>query len=148
MSAESPSTGELQHILTNTHSEKGLSSYLEQHTVPDSDLSFSSVFQTLLEQYHPEKSKSDIIQASNLERTYAYQLLNGTRRPGRDKVLALGIAAGFSLKEIRKLLESAGAAILYSRSSRDAVIIYGIEHRLGLMRINEMLEEIGEKAIE
>lgn len=146
MSAEPPSTGELQNLLLKTHSQKDLGDYLEQHTVPDSELSFSQTFQALLEQH--ALSKSEVIHGSNLDRTYAYQVLNGTRVPGRDKILALGISAGFSVKEIRRLLECARTGILYSRSSRDAVIIYGIEHHLDLMRINEMLSDIGEKVIE
>ncbi|MCI8578891.1 MAG: hypothetical protein HFG64_15560 [Lachnospiraceae bacterium] len=146
MSIEPPSTGELQNILTSTHSRKDLANYLDQHTVPDSALSFSQTFQLLLDQHNLKKA--DVIRDSNLDRTYAYQVLSGSRHPGRDKILALGIAAGFSVKEIRRLLECASAAILYSRSSRDAVILYGIENRLNLMRINEMLLEINEKIIE
>ena len=146
MSIEPPSTGELQNILTSTHSRKDLANYLDQHTVPDSALSFSQTFRLLLDQHNLKKA--DVIRDSNLDRTYAYQVLSGSRHPGRDKILALGIAAGFSVKEIRRLLECASAAILYSRSSRDAVILYGIENRLNLMRINEMLLEINEKIIE
>lgn len=146
MSAELPSTGELQNLLLGTRSPKGLNDYLEQHTVPDSKFSFSQTFQTLLEQH--QLSKAEVIHGSNLDRTYGYQILNGSRVPGRDKILALGISAGFSVKEIRRLLECARAGILYSPSSRNAVIIYGIENHLGLMRINEMLSDIGEKIIE
>lgn len=146
MSAEIPSTGELENILINTHSRKDLKNYLEQNTLPDSNLSFSLTFQTFLKQY--QLKKADVIRDSNLDRTYAYQIINGTRRPSRDKVLALGIAASFTIKEIRRLLECAGAAILYSRSSRDAVILYGIENHLSLLRINEMLLEINENIIE
>lgn len=146
MATELPSTGELQNILTGTHSQKGLTDYLAQHTVPDSALSFPQAFQALLEQHGLKKAH--VIRDSNLDRNYAYQMLSGSRRPGRDKILALGIAAGFSVKEVRRLLECAGAAILYSRSSRDAVILYGIENHLGLMRINEMLMEINERIVE
>ena len=146
MDAESPSTGELQNILLNTHSSKGLADYLNQHTLPKGDLSFSAAFQTLLEQHNLKKA--DVIQDSNLDRTYAYQILNGSKSPSRNKILALGIAAGFSVKEIRRLLECANAGILYSRSARDAVILYGIEIRLGLLRINELLSDMEEAIIE
>lgn len=120
MSAELPSTGELQNLLLGTRSPKGLNDYLEQHTVPDSKFSFSQTFQTLLEQH--QLSKAEVIHGSNLDRTYGYQILNGSRVPGRDKILALGISAGFSVKEIRRLLKCARTGILYSPSSRDAVI--------------------------
>lgn len=146
MSTESPSTGELQNILLNTHSSNGLADYLKQHTVSDSGLSFASAFEDFMKKHNLKKAT--VIQGSNLDRTYAYQILNGTKLPSRDKVLALGISAGLSVKEIRRLLECAKTGILYSRSARDAVILYGIENHLGLMRINEMLSEINEKIIE
>lgn len=146
MLPERPSTGELQNILLDTHSQKGLADYLEQHTMPDADLSFSAAFQALLERHGLAKAK--VIQASNLDRTYAYQVLNGTKLPGRDKILALGIGAGFSVKEVQQLLKCAKTGILYSRSSRDAVILYGIENQLGLIAVNEMLLERGERIIQ
>ena len=34
-------------------------------------------------------TKSDVVKASNLNEVYAYQILSGTRRPSRDKLLCL-----------------------------------------------------------
>lgn len=146
MAIEPFSTGTLLNVLVNTHTQKGLSDYLENYTIPDSALSFSAAFQSLLEQHH--LTKSQVIRDSGLDRTYAYQIINGTKAPGRDKILALSLSAGFTLKETCKLLEAAKAGILYSRSSRDAVIIYGIQHRLGVMKVNEMLSLINEIILE
>lgn len=146
MPTESPSTGELQNILVNTHSRQELTDYINQYTTPAPALSFPAVFRQLLNQHN--LSFPAVIKAANQDRNYAYQLLNGSRNPGRDKVLALGIAAGFSVKEIRRLLECAQAGILYSRSSRDAVILYGIENHLSLDQINDILSEQNEKIIE
>lgn len=139
-------TGELLSILTSTHSSTDLHQYLREYTCPDDTLSFSRTFSMMAE--HHAYSKSEIIRRSNLDRTYAYQILNGTKLPGRDKILALGIGAGFSLREIQKLLECAKEGILYSRSQRDAVIIYGIEHHFTVLQINELLNEHGEKLLE
>ncbi len=139
-------TEELQNILISTHSYKELTNYLKENTIPDSNLSFSFAFQSLLAQHNLKIS--DVVRNSNLDRTYAYQAINGSRNPSKDKILSLGIAAKLTLKEIQRLLECAGAAILYSRSSRDAVIIYGIENHLSLMCINDMLLEINEKIIQ
>lgn len=146
MAPEPKSTEELQNLLANTHSPRELSAYLKQHTLPDSEMSFHQAFQALLDKYGLEKS--EVIRRSNLDRTYAYQILNGKKTPGRDKVLALSIAAGLSEKEIRRLLEYARAGILYPRSARDSVILFGIREHLGLMDVNEMLMENGEKIIE
>lgn len=139
-------TGELTKILSSAHTKADLIRYTRQYAFADSSLSFPALFQCLLEQ--KGLSKSEVIKNSFLDRTYAYQILSGARVPGRNKILALGISAQFSLKEIQKLLEYAKAGGLYSRSSRDAIIIYGIEHHMDLLRINELLDENGEELVE
>lgn len=132
-------TGELLSILSDTHSSKELNRYLENYTFPENHFSFCHTFTAIIEE--KGLSKAEIIRRSNLDRTYAYQILNGTKLPGRDKILALSIAAGLSLRETQRMLECAEEGILYSRSSRDAVIIYGIEHHLTILQINELLDK-------
>ena len=143
---DSKTTGELLHILTSTHSQKELDNYLEAHTKPDDSLDFAGCFQHFLEIH--DLKKSDIIRAAQLDRTYGYQILSGVRRPGRDKILTLCIAAGLTLRETQRCLECAGEGILYARSSRDAVVIYGIEHHMDVMRINELLADKKELILE
>lgn len=143
---DSKTTGELLHILTSTHSQKELDNYLETHTESDASMDFAGCFQHFLD-IHGLK-KSDIIRAAQLDRTYGYQILSGARQPGRDKILALCIAAGLTLRETQRCLECAGEGILYARSSRDAVIIYGIEHRMDVMQINELLVDKRERILE
>lgn len=135
-------TGELLKVLHSTHSSKALQEYRTQHTIPDSSLSFADAFSELLDAHH--LSKAEVIRNSLLDRTYAYQIINGTKTPGRDKILSLSIAAGLSLKETQHVLTCAAEGILYSRSSRDAIIIYCIEHRFDIYDTNEMLQNAGE----
>ncbi len=136
------STDQLFDILTSTHSPKGLDQYIICHTQPDAAFSFKRAFDQLLQQH--KLKRSEVIRRSGLERTYGYQLLNGRKQPGRDKILALSIAAGFSLQEVQQLLKRSKEGALYPRSSRDAVLIYGIEHHLDVLRVNEMLADTGE----
>ncbi len=143
---DSKTTGELLRILTGTHSQKELDAYLETHTKPDASMDFAGCFQHLLKSH--DLKKSDVIRAAQLDRTYGYQILNGARQPGRDKILALCVAAGLTLRETQRCLECAGEGILYAKSSRDAVIIYGIEHHMDVMRINELLSNKGERILE
>lgn len=143
---DSKTTGELLRILTSTHSQKELDSYLETHTRPESGAGFASCFQQLLESRGMKRS--DVIRAAQLDRTYGYQILSGAKKPGRDKILALCIAAGLTLRETQRCLETAGEGILYARSARDAVIIYGIERHLDVMRINELLTDKKEPGLE
>lgn len=138
-------TGQLLAVLQDTHSQKELQDYCRQHTWNQQQLSFSKAFLELLEEH--QLSKADVIRKSMLDRTYAYQITGGIRRPSRDKIIALGIAAEVSLKEVQHLLICAKEGALYPRCLRDAILIYGIEHHQNILQINELLEDAGEKLL-
>ena len=70
--ADAKTTGELLNILTGTHSQKELDTYLETHTSPDASLDFAGCFQHFLKIH--DLKKSDIIRAAQLDRTYGYQI--------------------------------------------------------------------------
>ena len=58
---------------------------------------------------------AQVIERSQIERTYGHQLFNGTRRPSRDKVLQLALGLGLSVDETQRLLRAAGKSPLYPR---------------------------------
>ena len=80
-----------------------------------------------------------MIQQAQIDRTYGYQLFNGTRRPSRDKVLQLALGMGLSLEETQHLLQAAGRSPLYPRLKRDAVLIFCLKNGYDLMETQEML---------
>ena len=86
-------------------------------------------------------SKASLIANSNLERTYVYHILSGTKTPGRDKLIILAIAAGADIAETQNLLKYAQERPLYVRDRRDGLIYYGIDRGKSLMYINETLLE-------
>lgn len=135
-------TGQLLDVLHDTHSPEELRDYCRQHAADGQQHSFAEAFFRLLEKH--QLSRAEVIRRSMLDRTYAYQITGGIRLPGRDKIIALGIAAGASLKEIQHLLTCGTAGLLYPRISRDAVLIYCIEHHHDILHTNEMLEDAGE----
>lgn len=92
-------------------------------------------------------SVKDIIRRCNLERSYGYQLFNGTRRPTRDILMVLSLELGLSLDEARRLFEIAGRAPLYARRRRDAAVLYGLSHGLSPADVHELLLELGEEGL-
>jgi hypothetical protein len=100
-------------------------------------------FTTLLNDYidHSPQSKSQIIEKAQIERTYGYQILNGTRRPSRNKVISLAIALGLDFDQITRLLALCDHGNLYAKVPRDALIIFGIAHHMTLIEINELLAD-------
>ena len=85
--------------------------------------------------------KSDIIRDAQIPRTYAYQIFQGSKQAGRDKILQLAIAMKLNLEETNRLLTVAHHNHLYAKQQRDAILIFGISKQYSLMEINELLDE-------
>ena len=57
------------------------------------------------------KERNEVIHASNLDHTYAYQILAGTRtNPSRNKILQLAFAIGLTPRETDRALQAAAGA--------------------------------------
>jgi len=96
-----------------------------------------------------EVEKSEIARRSNLDKSYAYQVMNEMRNAGRDKILAVCIAAGMNYAETNRGLESAGLRALYPKDERDAWIAICINRGMNsVMEVNEVLSEKGFGIIE
>lgn len=94
-------------------------------------------------------SKSDIIKRANMDRNYAYQLFNGTKKnPSRDKLIMLAFGLALDLNETQKLLKIAKTSELYVRDPRDSAIIFCIEKKMTLIEANEKLDELSLEIIE
>lgn len=93
--------------------------------------------------------KSEVIEKSNLDKNYAYQLFNGIKKnPSRDKILMLAFGMKLTLDETRKLLKIAELSDLYVRIPRDSVIIFCIQNGKTLIETNEMLDDYALKILE
>ena len=64
--------------------------------------SFPDYFEALRKKY--KLKKSDIIKKANIDRTYGYQIINGTRNPDKDKVICLALSMKLTLDETNHLL--------------------------------------------
>ena len=93
-------------------------------------------------------TKKELIEESNLDRVYVYQILSGVKTaPSRAKLLSLAIALKLSLDETQHLLKYGKVPELYPRDSTDSVIIYAIKQQLSLHDTNELLNELGLKCL-
>ncbi len=103
------------------------------------NLTFSKYIQSLLE--YKNLSKSDVIQKTTLQRNYAYQIFDGTRKPGKDKVLQLCLAMKLTLKETDHLLSLSDNGSLYPKVKRDALLIYALNREMSVIDTNVLLSE-------
>lgn len=131
-------TGDLLNKLTSTDSPEDLDLYLEQiRDKYPKDL--SSYVKTILSE--KSMSTADMQKKSGIDRTYIYQIMDGSKNPGRDKIIAIAIACEMTLAECQRALEIAQEGILYAKSRRDSLIIYAINKKLTIMELNALLEE-------
>ncbi|MEE3472219.1 MAG: XRE family transcriptional regulator, partial [Butyrivibrio hungatei] len=84
---------------------------------------------------------------SSLERSYYYQIMKGTRSPGRDKVLRLCLAAELTLRQTTRALELSGNAPLYPKNRRDIILTVAINQKAGVIDANLLLSKYGEEPL-
>lgn len=85
----------------------------------------------------------DVILRCNMDRTYAYQLFNGTRRPTREFLVLFAMTLKLDQRETQRLLKIAGRPSLYARDRRDAGILYVLNHGLTPGEADTLLRDLG-----
>ncbi|MCM1191523.1 MAG: helix-turn-helix transcriptional regulator [Butyrivibrio sp.] len=75
-------------------------------------------------------SRSECISALDLDRSYGYQILNGTRIPTRECLIRMGLLFGLSIEDLQRMLNMAGRHSLYVRDMFDAKVFYAIKHKM------------------
>ena len=78
-------TGKLEDIICSIRSEKDAENYIRKYTQKEVS-SFSEYFNEYIST--KDLKISQIIQKSNISRNYIYNIINGNRTPGREKILA------------------------------------------------------------
>lgn len=88
---------------------------------------------------------SKIVVNSRLNRNYVYNITSGTKKlPGRDKILALSIAAEMDFDEVDKALILGEKKTLDPYVPRDVWIAFCINNKVGdVLKVNLLLEEKG-----
>ena len=138
-------TSNLVRILSNIDSTKEMEQYMEIPKVADGFRSFPEYFQSL--DKVKEMDRGELIRNSGLERSYFYQVMKGTRSPGRDKVLRLCLAAGLNLRQTTRALELSGNAALYARNRRDIILTVAVNQMADVDDTNLLLFRYGERPL-
>lgn len=139
-------TNELLQILNSAEKASELEQYTEILASSVSPISFPAYINEKLADHH--LSAADVIRASEIQRNYGYQILNGQKQPSRDKVIALCLALSLSLNETQRALTISQNGLLYPRIRRDSVLIFSVNKNLSVSQSNELLYETGEKGLQ
>ncbi|MBO7453366.1 MAG: helix-turn-helix transcriptional regulator [Clostridiales bacterium] len=102
-----------------------------------------------LKQLMKEKNinASELIKRSRIERTYCYQILNGRKKQGRDKIIAIALALSLSVDETQRVLRIAKEGDLYAKDKRDCILIFALNHKYNLLDTNQLLTHYDEEEL-
>lgn len=138
-------TDELLHLLSTIHTEDALKEYTGHLDHLSSYQSFSEYINDKI--LTSGKMISAVIQDAQIQRTYGYQILNGTKNPGRNKVIALSLALQLSLDDTQRALTLSGESILYSKNKRDSALIFALQKNLSVQQTNDLLFDMKEELL-
>jgi hypothetical protein len=92
-------------------------------------------------------SKSNIINKSDFSYCYFYDVINGRKIPGRDKIIRLILTMQLSVDECQEALRISGRSALYPRIRRDAIILFAISNGYSIYQLSELLADAGEEPL-
>lgn len=103
------------------------------------DLCFVDYLETLMMQ--KGITKSQLIQYANIDRTYGYQILNGTKKPSRIKVIQIALSLQLTQQETNNLLSLSDNGSLYPKVKFDAIILLALKNHYSVIDTNLLLDK-------
>lgn len=91
--------------------------------------------------------RSEVIRASGINPTFAYDIFSGKSKPGRDHAIMLAFGLQCDLRQTQRLLRQAGVSELWPKIRRDAIVIWCIEQGLSRERTDDELFRFGERTL-
>ena len=143
--ADDSTTRNLGDILSKIDNAAEMEKYFDNPKITDSFSSFIDYLRSIIEA--KKITDSELITKSGIEKSYYYQIMKGSRNPGRDKVIRLCIAAGLTNRETTRTLELSGNAPLYPKNRRDIIITVGINQHASVDDINLLLDKYKEEPL-
>ena len=135
-------TDELMRMLNTSET---LESYWTENQEELLEISLGTYLNQLLSKY--QVTKNEVIHRSCLNQIYGYQIFAGTKKPSRDKLIALIFGFPLCLEDAQRLLRVGGVSELYPRIKRDSMILFGMKEKLSVQELDDLLFEMGEKTI-
>lgn len=87
--------------------------------------------------------RADIIRKAYIDRSYGYQLLDGSRIGKNDYYLSIAVAMGLDLSTTNRLLALTKSGGLHPLIKRDAAVIFAINHSYQNDQLYHFMIELG-----
>lgn len=137
--AKETNTKMLEEEASSIQSESELDAFIENNVIGQYK-SFSEYFNEYVGAHSLELPP--ILRKSTLDRGYFYNIVNGDKKPGRDKVLCICIGAGMDVKHLNRGLRIAKYSRLDPKDERDLRIRFAVQNgEDNVLNINIMLDE-------
>ena len=91
--------------------------------------------------------RNQVVHASRLNQTFAYQIISGSRHATRDKLIQLAFGMQLSIDDASELLERGGTNALSPRCRRDVLIAYALDRSLSVLECDDLLWLAGERTL-
>ena len=134
-----------KEMLEQLKRAESLDGYLEQNAADMANGDLPAQLERLLQE--TGFSKSEVLRRAEINDIYGYQLFAGSRRPSRDKLVALCVGFGLDDESTQQLLKAVGFAPLYPKNRRDSILLFGIQKGYTVLQINNQLYEHGESTL-
>ncbi len=138
-------TNELLELLSVMKSEASLQDFSNELKESEKRISFPAYL--LEKMQEKELTPARLWELAQIQRNYGYQILNGTKVPGRDKVIALCLSLSLTLEETQRALILADAGALYARRTRDSILIFSLQKGLSVSDANILVYDNSEKPL-
>lgn len=119
--------------------------YLKSNTSSFVNHTLSNFWQDICEK--SEMSKSNIINKSEFNYSFFYDVINGRKIPARDKIIRLALTMNIGLDNCQQALRLSDKSLLYPRIKRDSIIIYALNNNLTISACNELLNKFSEEIL-
>lgn len=91
--------------------------------------------------------KNEVVKRSRLNQTFAYQILSGSRKASRDKLIQLAFGLQLTVVEACELLERGGVARLLPVSRRDVIVAFSLARSMDVTACDDLLYRFGEDTL-
>ena len=95
-----------------------------------------------------DMEKRDVVRRAGLSGTYAYQIFDGKKSAGREKLIQLAFGFPLTLEETQKLLRFGGHNELYVKKKREAYVMFALEKGYDINQVNDLLFQNEEETFE
>ena len=93
------------------------------------------------------RARNEVIYASRLNQTFAYQIMAGTRHASRDKLIQLAFGLRLRFDEASELLVRGGVNPFVPSCRRDVAIAWCLERGLSVAECDDVLWAAGERTL-